>query len=50
MSLNALKNLLLTPGLEAGPLMVEAGLQKVVAQRKLQVTPALLPVIECCAT
>lgn len=38
-ALNALNNLLLTPGLEVGPIMVEAGLQRVVAQRKLQVSP-----------
>lgn len=37
-ALNALANLLLAPGLDAGPEMVEAGLQKVVAQRKQQVT------------
>ena len=37
MSLNALKNLLLAPGLDVGPDMVENGLQKVVAQRKQQV-------------
>ena len=43
-ALNALKNLLLTPGLDVGPIMVEAGLQKVVAQRKLQVSTPALPV------
>lgn len=38
-ALNALNNLLQAPGLDAGPGMVEAGLPKVVAQRKQQARP-----------
>ena len=45
MALMTLKNLLTTPGVVAGPEMVEAGLQKVVAQRKLQVCKAALQLL-----
>ena len=47
-ALMTLKNLLTTPGVVAGPEMVEVGLQKVVAQRKLQVCRAALLLSSCC--